>query len=291
MKFARLLVCAFVVSCTAPAPRAPNPPRPVSIAYLGVAGWVIADDAHTLLADPYFSRVHVDDGAADLTPDLPAIARYAPPHADVILVSHSHYDHLLDAPTIAKSTGATIVGTASTVNVARASGVSRVVLVHGGESLAFGPFSVKPIRALHSITGQAPANIPAGVTVPMTADAFAEGGTLQYLIGVEGRTILFIGTANFIESELEGLRPDVAIIAVGLREKVPDYSCRIMRALGQPGLVLANHFDAHRKPLGPEQMNIGDESRADLAHFADEVHSCSPQTKVVIPTHFEPIAI
>ncbi len=263
----------------------------MSIEYLGVAGWAVFDDAHVLLADPYFSRVHVADESVPLTSDLPTIARYAPPHADVILVSHSHYDHLLDVPTIARSTGATIVGTKSTVNVARASGVANVVLVRGGESLAFGPFSVKPIRALHSLSGQATANIPADVTVPMTADAFAEGGTLQYLIGVEGRTILFIGTANFIESELDGLRPDVAIIAVGLREKVPDYSCRIMRALGQPRLVLANHFDAHRKPLGPEQMNIGDESRADLAHFAAEVHSCSPQTKVVIPTHFEPIAI
>lgn len=34
--------------------------------------------------------------------------------------------------------------------------------------------------------------------------------------------MLFIGTANFIESELEGLRPDVAVVAIGLREKIPD---------------------------------------------------------------------
>ncbi|APR80845.1 Hypothetical protein A7982_06192 [Minicystis rosea] len=36
-----------------------------------------------------------------------------------------------------------------------------------------------------------------------------EGGTLQYLVGVRERSILFIGSANFIESELVGLRPDV----------------------------------------------------------------------------------
>ena len=61
----------------------------MSIEYLGVAGWAVFDDAHVLLADPYFSRVHVADESVPLTSDLPTIARYAPPHADVILVSHS----------------------------------------------------------------------------------------------------------------------------------------------------------------------------------------------------------
>src|SRR5205823_14169046 len=109
--------------------------------------------------------------------------------------------------------------------------------------------------------------------------------------GVDGRSILFIGTANFIEDELAGLRPNVAVIATGLREKVSDYSCRLMRALGQPRLVLANHFDAHWEPLGPSQMDIGDEARAGLQRFEEEIRSCSPTTRVVIPIHFQPIPI
>jgi L-ascorbate metabolism protein UlaG (beta-lactamase superfamily) len=125
----------------------------------------------------------------------------------------------------------------------------------------------------------------------MAADAYGEGGTLQYLVRFEGRTLLFIGTANFIESEIEGLRPDVAIVAVGLREKIPDYSCRLMRAIGKPRLVLTNHFDAHWKPLGPEQMGIEKDSRASLEKFAGEVHACAPDTKVVIPVHLAPVEI
>lgn len=287
-----------LVACTPPAdaPSAASPPprsAKVVLTYLGVAGWQVTDGPHALLFDPYFSRKDVDNGSLPLLPDEALITRHAPAQADGILVGHSHYDHLLDVPAIAKRTGARVVGTESTLNVARASGLdpARLHLAQGGETFDFGPFAVRALRGLHSLIGQPTLTIPREITMPLAADAYAEGGTLQYLVRVEGRTILFIGTANFIESELAGLRPDVAIIAVGLREKIPDYSCRLMRALGEPPLVFTNHFDAHWKPLGPEQMSIGEESQKRLEKFADEVHACAPRTKVVIPVHLQPMPI
>jgi L-ascorbate metabolism protein UlaG (beta-lactamase superfamily) len=251
----------------------------------------VSDGAHNLLIDPYVSRVSVEPGTQTLSPDAAAIERYTPAHADVILVGHSHYDHLLDVPTIAARTGATVIGSESTLNVLRASGApeNHLALAHGGEAFRFGPFRVHAVRGLHSLTGQTSAPIPAGVSLPMTAAQYTEGGTLQYLVEVRGHSILFIGSANFIDSEIEGLRPDVAVVAVGLREKVPDYSCRLMRALNQPKLVLTNHFDAHWEPLGPRQMEIGDDARAGVQKFADEVHACAPSTRVVVPVHLQPI--
>lgn len=295
---AALASALALVACapTASSPPAASPPRkdtPVTLTYLGVAGWQLTDGARALLVDPYFSRVDVKDGSAPLPPDEAQIARYAPARADAILVGHSHYDHVLDVPAISRRTGAVVIGTESTFNVAAASGVpsSHLRVARGGEVFEVGPFSVRTIRALHSLIGMPNEMIPREVTMPMAADAYAEGGTLQYLVRFEGRTVLFIGTANFIESEVEGLRPDVAVIAVGLREKIPDYSCRLMRALGKPPLVLANHFDAHWKLLGPEQMGIGEDARASLARFPDEVRACAPETKVVVPTHLQPISI
>jgi L-ascorbate metabolism protein UlaG (beta-lactamase superfamily) len=299
---AALASALTLLACTPPlpAPKASpspsaSPPHeaPVVLTYLGVAGWQVADGAHTLLIDPYFSRVDVKDPSAPLPPDTALIARYAPDHADAILVEHSHYDHLLDVPTIANHTNAPVIGTESTLNVARAAGVppSHLLLANGGETFEIGPFSIRTIRGLHSLTGQPSALIPRDITLPMPASAYAEGGTLDYLVRVEQRTVLFVGSANFIESELTGLRPDVAVLATGLREKIPDYSCRLMRALGRPRLVLTDHFDAHWKPLGPEQMSLGDDARASLARFADEIHACAPETRVVIPTHLQPISI
>jgi beta-lactamase class D len=243
------------------------------------------------LVDPHFSRLDIK-GKEPLIPDQAAIARYAPARADVILVGHSHHDHLLDVPDVAKRTGATILGTESTLNVARAAGLpeSRTVdLTGGGKTWSEGPWTVQAVRSLHSLTGAPSLPIPRNVTLPMNADAYLEGGVLDYLVTVGGRKVFFISTANLIDRELEGLRPDVAVVASGLREKIPDYTCRTLRALGSPKLVIANHFDAWWRPLGPNQMDIEEADRASLAKFPAEVEQCAPGTKVVIPTHLQPI--
>ncbi len=303
--FALIASCATALALLACGPRAAGPfaspaagtaraDAPITLTYLGVAGWRVDDGGHALLVDPYFSRLPVDSkSATPLLPDEARITRYAPTRADAILVGHSHYDHLLDVPDIAKRAHATVVGTASTLNVARAAGVAEnhLVVAEEGAALTFGPFSVSAFRGLHSLTGQASAAIPPQIALPMPASGYAEGGTLDYLVRVGRHSILFIGSANFIEQELAGVRPDVAVLAVGLREKIVDYACRLMRALGHPPLVLTNHFDAHWEPLGPKQMDIGDEARASLAKFADEIHACAPETRVVVPTHFQPISL
>jgi L-ascorbate metabolism protein UlaG (beta-lactamase superfamily) len=267
----------------------------VTLTYLGVAGWQLTAGSHTLLFDPYFTRVDTDalPEGAPLVSDQGAIDRYAPKRADVILVSHSHYDHLMDVPTIARATGAAVVGTDSTVRIGRAAGLPerQLALARGGESFDWPPFEVRTVRALHSLIGMSSAPIAENVTLPMPASAWNEGGTLQYLVKTAGRRVFFMGTANFVESELAGAAADVAIVAVGLRQKIPDYTCRLMRVLGQPKLVLPNHFDAHRRPLGDHPPPFDEETREDLARFADEVHACSPATRVVVPAYFEPIAI
>lgn len=293
-----------IAACGAASPRASEPaasrsatPRtPISLTYLGVAGWQITDGRSTILVDPYFSRPAFSDGARIL-PDEQAIAKHAPAKADVILVGHSHVDHVLDVPSVARRTGAQVIGTRSTARYALASGVpaKQVIPVLGGEDYAFDGFSVRVLRSLHSAlddkhTHGGDTEIAADAAPPLAFDQFAEGGTLAYLVRIGGHEILILGTANFIERELEGLRPDVAVVATGLRQEIHDYSCRLMRALGQPAVVLTNHFDPWTAPLTPKLALDGD-GRADLAVFTDEIHACAPNTRVVVPEYFEPNAI
>jgi L-ascorbate metabolism protein UlaG (beta-lactamase superfamily) len=267
---------------------------PVALTYLGVAGWQLTHAGNTLLLDPYFTRAAVTDFSRPLLPDTAAISRFAPPAADVILVGHSHYDHLLDVPTIALRTSATVAGTASTLNVARAAGVpeARLQLAIPGRALTLHSFSIRPLASLHSLIGIPSVDIPRDVRLPLATKDYGEGGTLAYLVDVGGRSLFFLDTANFDEAALRGahpgLHPDVAVIAVGLREKIPDYTCRLMRLLGDPPVVFPNHFDAHAEPLTAGEDRVTDVARADLAKFADEVRACSPATRVVFPEIFRP---
>ncbi|HTJ44742.1 MAG TPA: MBL fold metallo-hydrolase, partial [Kofleriaceae bacterium] len=256
----------------------------IELTYLGVAGWIITDGTTTILIDPYASRQAVPpDGKAPHV-DEAAVAKLAPPHADLILVGHSHFDHMLDVPAFAKRTGAQVMGSETTIAYARASGLAEdhLIQIKGGEDYEFERFSIRVIPSLHSAVGaKHPFSTPAG---------FGEGGTFAYLIRMSGHEILVFDTASFVERELEGLRPDVAIVATGARHEIHDYACRLMRATGAPARVLATHFDAWTKPLD-EDRAPDDDTKQDLRDFEQEIHACAPSTRVETPAHLQPITI
>lgn len=266
--------------------RAAGARSPVALTYLGVAGWLIEAGGKVLLTDPYLSRIKLE---GPVTPDPAAIAAHTPERADLIFIGHSHVDHLLDAPAIAKRTGAQLLGSKSTAWIARASGVpdNQILPVRGGEDYELGGYSIRVIPSLHSAIDNKHtfhSSIDAAPKLPMTAADYPEGGTLAYLVRVGGHQIFVLSTANFIEREIEGLRPDIAIVAVGLRDAIHDYTCRLMRALGNPPRVYPNHFDdwlAPPKSIDPEE----------LRGFIEEVRRCSPNTEVIVPRHFERMTV
>jgi L-ascorbate metabolism protein UlaG (beta-lactamase superfamily) len=275
----------------APVDAAPAAPRaPIAMTYLGVAGWQLEIGELTFLVDPYFSRPA--DFEKPIVPDDAAIAARAPAKANLIMIGHSHVDHLLDAPAVAKRTGAQLMGSISSTRIARASGLpeNQVITIQGGEDFAFdegGGYSVRVIPSLHSAIGDKHSpldgEVPATVKLPATFAGYPMGGAYAYLVRAGGHQIFFLSTANFIEREIEGLRPDVAVLATGLRQEIHDYTCRLMRALGNPPLVYTNHFDDWQAPV-PTTPLPPDE---DLQAFIAEVARCSPATRVVIPKHFE----
>ena len=207
-----------------------------------------------------------------------------PKRANLIVIGHSHVDHLLDAPAVALATGAQLMGSDSTARIARSLGVpaDRVIPIKGGEDYAFDGYSVRVIPSLHSaLDDKHTFGAPVTVVPPKTFDDWQEGGTFNYLVRLGGHQIFVSSTANFIEREVAGLRPDIAIIAPGLREEIFDYTCRLLTALGKPKLVYATHFDNWRGP--PVDEPLGD----DLKAFVEEVRVCSPDTRVVVPRHFD----
>jgi len=224
-----------------------------------------------------------------VVPDATAIAAHTPAHADLVFVGHSHLDHLLDAPSVALRTGARLLGSVSTTRVGRASGLpdDRLMTVGGGEDLEMDGYSIRAIASLHSVIGEEYTGgvIDPAPKLPMAMAQYREGGTLAYLVRIAGRQILVFDTANFIEREVAGLRPDIAIIAPGLRERVHDYTCRLLEAIGHPPIVIATHFDTWTA------APVDAPDSPDLVKFADEVHRCSPGTRFIVPHHFERITL
>ena len=280
---------------------------------MGAAGWRITDGTTVILVDPYLSRIlgpppplappysRLPGDARPVygwndvaVPDMAAIDAHVP-RADFILVTHTHYDHVLDVPHIALKTHCTVIGTESTENVMRAYGVpeGQLITVRGGEDYDFGVFSVKVIPSLHSPLDHkhyfSSEMAPAGMKAPLTLlQMHPEGGTLAFLIRFQSHKILVFGGMNYIEREIEGLEPNVVLVgAASSRKEIYDYTGRLMRGLHFPPLVLPTHWDNFFAPYEVSQQSSVDA----LQSFVQEVRAASPNTKVVVPKYFEPIPL
>jgi len=306
--------CVFpiIALMTLAAQNQPNAGKssPVILKYLGAAGWEVTDGTTSILIDPYLSRINgpappgghamAGDtrrayGWGDIaSPDIAAIDAHIQ-RADFVLVTHTHYDHILDVPHIAIKTRATVIGTESTENVMRAYGVpeEQLITVRGGEDYQFGSFSLKVIPSIHSPLDHkryfSSARAPAGMKAPLTLEQIhPEGGTLAYLIRFDGHQILAFGGMNYIEREIMGLEPDVALIgAGGSRKEIYDYSGRLMRDLHYPAIVLPTHWDNFLAPYSASQQPNLDA----LQSFVQEIVAASPKTKVIVPKYFEAIPL
>lgn len=286
--------------------------QPVQLTYLGTAGWQITNGRTVILIDPYLTRAKVNSPNDAVSPDdsrplvtgnsvVPPDTAVIDAHiqgANYIFLTHTHPDHSLDMPYIARKTGALVIGTESTGNLARVSGVpeAQIKVVKGSDELRFDDFSVRVISSLHGIFSRPnpsapvrpPPLLPADAKPPIRYGQHVEGGTLAYLIRIGGHQIIVFGSMNYIESEVTGLRPDVALVgAMPERRNIDDYTTRLMRALGNPPLVLPTHWDRFNVPYSVSQQPAVDR----LQSFIAEIKAASPKTRVIVPEYFNPITL
>ena len=109
----------------------------VTITYYGHSTFTFDVDGTKLVIDPFFAP---NNSAAPVKADEI--------EADYVLVSHGHFDHVADAASIAKRTGATVISNAEIVGWLQKQGVKKVHGMNTGGAFTF-PFGRVQMTIAH----------------------------------------------------------------------------------------------------------------------------------------------
>lgn len=165
------------------------------IHWLGTAGVELEFDGQRLLIDPYLSRVPIWNlffGRPH--PKETLIQRVLRP-ARAVLVTHSHYDHLMDVPVVCRLLGAAAFGSANTCALLAASGVPNSLRteITPGDRRSLGPFSVDVFQGEHGrMLGLLPfrGRLSRRLSYPFRLADYRMDGMLSFRVEAGGFSVL-----------------------------------------------------------------------------------------------------
>lgn len=266
----------------------------LSLRWLGTASFVLESATTTVLIDPYLTRKPLLAMPFAHEPDDDAIFGAIPGKVDAVLCGHSHYDHVADAPRIAKRTGARLVGSESTCAWGAAEGLPESQLVRvgpRGRTLEVGDMTVRFIPSQHGKVAfhrvPFPGFVTEAPTLPQPIWAYKMGGAFGVHVRVGGLSVYHNGSADLIDAELDGERADVLLACLAGRKGTENYVGRLVSAL-QPGLVVPTHHDAFFAPL---ERGIHLLPGIDVEGFVSEVFQRAPRASVITPGYEQPICV
>jgi len=256
----------------------------VRVTWLGTAGFAIEHAGHVLLLDPYLTRASLARCVfKPLRPDAALAARLVP-RADAIILSHTHFDHALDVPQIARQTGARVFGSRSALHLCRSFGVpqSQLECVEDAtpHEAEVGPFRLRFWPSAHSafFFGRVP--LPGDIAdcsdVPLRTAAYRCGAVFGAEIEVGGRRLFHVGSAELVEQGWRVAPVDLALACVAGWTSTQRYPERLVAALS-PGAVLLHHWDNFLRGIDTEARAL---PAMRFTNLVDRLQAAAPRLPV-----------
>ncbi len=198
----------------------------LKITFFGTTTLLFDDGRDQILFDAHFTRpsikkyiaganVETNTALCDKLISLHHIDRLR-----AIFISHTHHDHVMDAPYVADRCGAIIYGSSSAKNVALGGGIpeDRTVVFKDGSEYSIGEYKIRIIKSLHSKPNRFNNDLGVPIENPLVQPAslrdYKEGGSYDFFIEHGEKKILIRPSFNYIEGQLEGIQADVLFLGV-----------------------------------------------------------------------------
>ena len=198
----------------------------MKITFFGTTTLLFDDGRDQILFDAHFTRPSIEKyiagakaetntGLCDKLIDLHHINRLR-----AVFISHTHHDHVMDAPYVANRCGAMIYGSSSAKNVAIGGDVpeDKTVVFHDGSEYSIGDYQIRIIKSLHSKPTKFNDDLGVQIEKPLVQPAslrdYKEGGSYDFFIRHGDQKILIRPSFNYIEGQLDGIQADVLFLGV-----------------------------------------------------------------------------
>ena len=246
--------------------------------WLGVAGIELRAGDQVLALDPFFTRPSLWGMLKPVIPD-PALAAEKLPRCDHVLVTHAHWDHLMDVPNVLRHTGAVAYGSANTCQLLRLLGVpkSQVNEVRAGSRLSLGAFKVEVIEGQHSsipFDRLFNGTLRPGLRPPLRLQDYRMDVCLGYRIVVAGMRVL-VCAAQPLNADL--------LFTVAQERK--EYYLRLLKGV-LPHTFVPIHWDYFMRPLSKPLRRFTRPGRMNLWQLTALVRATLPGVNVIIPEIF-----
>lgn len=276
----------------------------VVVRWTGAAGLDITHEGDTILVDPYPSRLSKRALLGRIRCDEAAVERYLrslPGRPRAVVVGHTHFDHALDIPSVARRLDGPVVGSASLATVLAMHGdADRVTVCRGGEEVALGAgASVRMVPSRHgrAVLGRVPlpGEVDAALRPPLRTRDYRHGTVFAPLLEVGGRRILHLGSADLVDDALAaavGEQPvDLALVCVPGWRRCPDLLARLVR-VARPRVLAPFHFDDFTTPFAFDWTARKLPGLVlDMDGFVQAVRAADARVRLVVPRPYEALHV
>ena len=246
--------------------------------WLGVAGVELKAAGQVLAIDPFFTRPSLMGLIHPVLPNSTLIAEKLP-SCNAVLVTHSHWDHLMDVPEVLRHTKALAFGSANTCQLLHLHGVpaSQLNEIHVGENLSLGAFKVEVIHGQHSsipfgwvFNG----SLRPGLQPPLRLQDYRMDSCLGYSIRVLGTQVLICAA-----------QPHPVDVLFTSAQEPRRYYQKLFTAV-QPHTFVPIHWDNFVRPLNKPLHRFTRPGRMQLWKLTRMARLYLPHTDVIIPEIF-----
>lgn len=225
----------------------------ITLRWLGVAGIELGCPGWRIVFDPFFTRIPLRDIFFTRIRSNPDLVKHHLPAADAIFITHSHFDHLLDAAEAARQTGAGVHGSPNTCHILRAEGLpeDRIVEMHPGSVVDQGGVRVIALaeRSHQWVAGFGMQPLKHDLNLPLRARDYTMDYGLAFLVECAGERLL---TEACLEPDLAG-RVDILFTSpLNLVTKDRAYFQKMIDVY-HPRVLIPIHWDDLNAPLASPQ--------------------------------------